>query len=288
MVARPLHVLMVSGAPTWALEEMNKSIRGFFWAAKDRANAGQCLVTWDQVCRPKEVGGLGIKNLRLRSLALRVRWEWLRKTEPSKPWQGLPRIKDTQARDVFDSLVRITVGDVKKVLFWRDRWIRGQSVEAFAPGITLHIDKRVRNTKTVAQAMQDHRWMLDLPGTLALRGARECVALWAAVSNVSIIRDQSDTFSWPWSSSRKYTASSTYKMLMQGNKLFALATAICESKTTPKAKQFMWLAAQHKIWTANRRVRHGLQTIKSSCFVCLQEEDTTEHILIQCVFAREV
>jgi hypothetical protein len=130
--------------------------------------------------------------------------------------------------------------------------------------------------------------MLDLPGTLALRGARECVALWAAVSNVSIARDQSDAFSWPWSSSGKYTASSTYKMLMQGNKLFALATAIWESKATPKAKQFMWLAAQHRIWTADRRVRHGLQTIKSPCFVCLQEEDTAEHILIQCVFAREV
>ena len=31
-----------------------------------------------------------------------------------------------------------------------------------------------------------------------------------------------------------------------------------------------------------------VQERSSSCFTCLQEEDNVEHILIQCVFAREV
>jgi hypothetical protein len=50
---------------------------------------------------------------------------------------------------------------------------------------------------------------------------------------------------------------------------------------------FMWLAAQHRIWTSDRRVRHGLQAQTASCFVCEQEEDTAEHILVQCVHARQ-
>jgi hypothetical protein len=95
MTARPIHHLLITDAPFWVLEELDKSFRGFLWAAKDRANGGQCLVAWDRICKPKEFGGLGIRNLRMQGLAMRIRWEWLRRTDPARPWQGLPMIKDT-------------------------------------------------------------------------------------------------------------------------------------------------------------------------------------------------
>jgi hypothetical protein len=68
----------------------------------------------------KVFGGLGIRNLRIHGLAMRVRWEWLRRTDMTRPWQGLNFIIDGKAREVFDSLVKIEVGDGKRVLFWRD------------------------------------------------------------------------------------------------------------------------------------------------------------------------
>jgi hypothetical protein len=63
MTAIPIHHLLITDAPVWVLEEMDKSFRGFLWAAKDRANGGQCLVAWDRICKPKKFGGLG--NARL-------------------------------------------------------------------------------------------------------------------------------------------------------------------------------------------------------------------------------
>jgi hypothetical protein len=48
------------------------------------------------------------------------------------------------------------------------------------------------------------------------------------------------------------------------------------------------VALQHRLWTSDRRVRKGLQVQTSECFLCLQEEDNTEHILVQCVYARQV
>lgn len=50
----------------------------------------------------------------------------------------------------------------------------------------------------------------------------------------------------------------------------------------------MWLACQHRLWTSDRRARHGLQDAPSPCYTCLQDEDNTDHILMQCVYAREV
>ncbi|KAM0911282.1 hypothetical protein ACQ4PT_013589 [Festuca glaucescens] len=287
MAARPIHHLLVSEAPLWLLEEIDKSLRGFFWAAKDRANGGQCLVAWNRICKPFEYGGLGVKCLRTQGLALRVRWEWLMRTDDNRPWQGLPMAKDIEARQVFDSLVNITVGDGCRALFWRDRWIDGRAAEDFAPGLLLTVSTRARNMRTVAQALVDNRWLSDIPGTLATRGAREVIALWVAVNNIQRNVNTPDVFKWPWTSSGQYSAKSTYTMLMHGNERAQLGDAIWRSKATPKSKLFIWLAAQRRIWTSDRRARFGLQQHTSACFVCEQEEDTADHIILQCVVARE-
>jgi hypothetical protein len=101
-----------------------------------------------------------------------------------------------------------------------------------------------------------------------------------ATTRIELTPEVPDAFSWPWLESGAYTSESTYRMLMEGGIRFPLAEAIWRSKTAPKIKIFK---SQHRIWTSDRRLRHGLQTSTASCFVCEQEEDTTEHILLQYV-----
>jgi hypothetical protein len=48
------------------------------------------LHAWPIVCSPKDHGGLGIPNLKLLGFALRLRWEWLRRTDSSSAWALLP------------------------------------------------------------------------------------------------------------------------------------------------------------------------------------------------------
>ena len=69
---------------------------------------------------------------------------------------------DDDARRVFDSLVSITVGKGDKVLFWRDRWIHGFAVKDIPPTLTHGVCAKVRNTSTVAQALQEESWTQDL------------------------------------------------------------------------------------------------------------------------------
>jgi hypothetical protein len=74
LVARAVHNLLVNDPPAWLLEELNKWMRAFFWAGKKEIHGSQCLVAWKSVCKPTRLGSLGIKNLKLLGLALRVRW----------------------------------------------------------------------------------------------------------------------------------------------------------------------------------------------------------------------
>jgi hypothetical protein len=101
--------------------------------------------------------------LRLQGLALRVRWEWLRRTDPSRPWQGLPSLRDDKAQGFFDSLMRIQAGNGQRVFFWQDRWIDGQGADEIAPALTKKVRTRAYNSRTVAQGCADNRWVLDAP-----------------------------------------------------------------------------------------------------------------------------
>ncbi|KAE8776732.1 Phosphatidylinositol-4-phosphate 5-kinase 4 [Hordeum vulgare] len=110
-------------------QEIDKWMKAFFWDGKEKANGGLCLVAWDKVCRPKCLGGLGVRDLRLHTIALRVRCEWLRRTNPRRPWQGIPMIEDKEAKLVFNSMIKISLGKgpilggqmAARIQDWRDR-----------------------------------------------------------------------------------------------------------------------------------------------------------------------
>jgi hypothetical protein len=78
-----------------------KWLRAFFWVGKKQVSGGHFLVAWESICRPLCYGGLGIKNMLLKSLAMREWWEWLSRTNANKAWQGLPMLKDPKVREVF-------------------------------------------------------------------------------------------------------------------------------------------------------------------------------------------
>jgi hypothetical protein len=181
MAACPIHHLLIADAPCWLLDEMGKGSRGFYWGAMARANRGQCIVAWDQVCKPYVFGGLGIKDLWLQGLKLRIRWEWLSRTDPSRPWQGLPMATDAKAREVFDRLIRITRGDGKRVLFLRDKWIQGGSVTDIVPNIAGKVTTRHRNARTVEQGLAEHRWEEDNDGPLSPEELQHCITLWIEI-----------------------------------------------------------------------------------------------------------
>lgn len=60
-----------------AIECIDKLRRAFIWAGSDAVLAGRCKVAWEMVCRPQDLGGLGVADLRRAGVTIKVRWEWL-------------------------------------------------------------------------------------------------------------------------------------------------------------------------------------------------------------------
>jgi hypothetical protein len=122
-------------------------------------------VAWHLVCQPKNLGGLGLHNLRLINNALRTRWIWLQRTNISKPWSGMDLHVGQSSAAVFHASVRIHVGDGASLLFWEDAWIQGLTVGAIALEVLRLVRPGLRRARTV------HDGLLGIAGQPTLRAS---------------------------------------------------------------------------------------------------------------------
>lgn len=131
-------------------------------------------------------------DLKLQGLALRARWEWLRRTDNSRPWFGLPMMKGKEVELVFRSLASVKLGRGNLVLFWTDRWINGASVVDLAPNFLKAVGSRQRN---LAEGLLDNAWVCDITRALDVEGVAEVVRLWMACNSVQLDLEADDSFS---------------------------------------------------------------------------------------------
>lgn len=75
--------------------------------------------------------------------------------------------------------------------------------------------------------------------------------------------------------------------LHSGTTLLYKANLIWKTWAPLKVKMFLWLAFLRRHWTADRRIRHGLQS-HTTCLLCDQEAETMEHILIRCSYSQQI
>ncbi|WVZ96924.1 hypothetical protein U9M48_042504, partial [Paspalum notatum var. saurae] len=60
-----IHLMTTLDLPKWVIKALDKLRRGFLWSGQEKANNGNCLVSWENVQQPQHFGGLGILNLEL-------------------------------------------------------------------------------------------------------------------------------------------------------------------------------------------------------------------------------
>ncbi|GJN13395.1 hypothetical protein PR202_gb00089 [Eleusine coracana subsp. coracana] len=283
----PVHISIAIGLPPWVFRALDKIIKGFVWCGTSSASGGNCVVAWDKVCRPTELGGLGIPNLRLQGRALRLRWNWLRRTDHDTTWVDLPEKQDAAVTQFFAASVIAEVGDGQRTLFWTDNWLRGKSIAQLAPAIFNGVPARTRNTRTVAEGLNGETWIRDIAGTRTFQLIRKFLALVDELQAIHLDPDQRDRLIWRWSSSREYTAASAYQAFFIGQVGAAGARELRPARAPPKVKFFIWLALLDRCWTNVRRHRYGLQQ-NDECSFCSQLQEIVGHLLLGCPFSREV
>ena len=131
-------------------EKLKRIQRSFLWGG-GTDHKKIAWIKWDQVCLPKEKGGLGIKDIDTFNLALLGKWKWNLMQEKGEIWTRVleskyggwrsfhePRraaqqsvvwwrdLKQTlnisHQGDIIQSNMRWKVVGGDKIRFWEDKW----------------------------------------------------------------------------------------------------------------------------------------------------------------------
>lgn len=119
-------------------------------------------VRWEEVCKPKECGGLGIKDLCAFNMALLGKWWWRFLTEPESLWCKVIKAKamyfpascefpwwrDIKAACYLNGVNWLQAGLVKSLgrgdatQFWSENWV-GSGFECIFPGYIVSLNKNM-------------------------------------------------------------------------------------------------------------------------------------------------
>jgi hypothetical protein len=208
------------------------------------------------------------------------------KTDPGRPWASLAIQVPSKAKVFFSVAMQTEIGNGASTLFWPDRWLMGHRVVDIAPRLLQNVPKRRVNERTVLDALTNQTWISDIQGALTVGVISEYLALWDIVTSVQLRPEVNDTHFFRLAANGKYSAKAAYEGFFLGLTTFEPYHRNWKTWAPPKTKFFMWLVAQRRLWTADRLQKRGMDH-PTSCPLCDKEQETPDHLLIGCVFARD-
>ena len=129
-------------------------------------------------------------------------------------------------------------------------------------------------------------WVTEIQGALTVGVVSEFLSIRDLIKDVILQPGVADYHIWRLSSNGQYSAWSAYKNRFQGMSSFRPYTKIWRAWAPGKCKFFLWLVAHDWCWTAERLARRVLPH-PDRCPHCDQAEESINHLLLSCVFARE-
>jgi hypothetical protein len=259
------------------------------------------MVDWATVCRPKEVGGLGILNTKTMNIALMLRWIWRLYQNEEGLWVDLLKAKYLGDHDLFSPLVktkgsqfwnsiqklkwhfklgaRHKVRNGRRTYFWLDWWTgRGPLHQQF-PKLFACCDNHFA---TVAAVRSAEGWHIRFRRTFGLEETVEWENL-CRIFDLHPIHTDEDQVTWALEPSGVYSTHSMYLRMSQGASV-TYFKEVWKTRVPPKIRVFLWQLIRGRLPSADQVARRNGPT-DGSCALCGELEDG-DHIFFRCHLAR--
>lgn len=132
--------------PPAIIREIDKRRRAFMWAGQPQTSSAKCLVVWENCCKTKELGGLGIRDFGIQNICLLLKLIHRLHCSDSSAWgiwvrqhASLATLKGDlhghhwdmlrSILPLYQALTTSVVKDGSSTTFWNDVWYMD---EAFA------------------------------------------------------------------------------------------------------------------------------------------------------------
>lgn len=265
-------------------------------------------MSWENICRPKQEGGLGIRRLEEFQAVFELKRVWTFFSESGSIWVAWlksnvfvgqsfwtaaedssrfsPTVKRMlKVRPLVTDLMRCNIGDGKSVSFWYDWWTD------FGPLVSMFGERGPRELQipldsTVCNATQNGFWSLPP----ARSEEAETLQLVLTTMEAPLESRGGDRFLWrngPCSYLPKFSSKGTWNFIRQVSPTVPWSKLIWFKEEIPRCTFVTWLAIQARLPTRDRLVSWGMN-VPAACPLCLDGLETHDHLFFTCDFSKQV
>ena len=321
LAAIPSYQMSCSYLPKHINSKLESKMRNFFWKGlEDKKKVA--LISWNKICKPKDYGGLGIKNLEWQNKALGAKQVWRLYQERDRKWAKIIYNKYLNPSDKT-SLFRINsppkgstgwnfmlnnhslvskyltwdLGNGEEALFWEDSWNGNPPLinSNFSPETITKLKSLwgtkvkdyVEESKSEPKLGKEWKWKFVSEHDIDPE-ERNKLELLLKSRNITY-KEREDKLIWAASKDGTYRVREGYKMITNSQQweVNTLPLNLCwDPANLPKAGMFLWTAMHKKILTEDRIQKMGFEG-PSRCSLCREEEENAEHLLFSCKFSQE-
>lgn len=294
----PYYAMQSTLLPVGVCDSIDQKIRNFLWGG-DASKRNCHLVCWDQITKPKEEGGLGIRPAKDMNKAFLAKLAWRMLSEDESLWARVLRSKYASSEGGADGIIhrhnasnawrgiveakpilltglRHVAGNGRSIKFWKDVWIEDMPLQNLTGLTADYLDIEA----TVADYWRPGRgWAWDMLPTCLPSTTCDKMHMYV----LSERNDDKDEISWQHESSGKFTVQSAYRHTHMSI-LYVQDTGwrkIWKLNVPNKIICFLWLVKHGKILCNAERRRRGF-TDNDRCPNCMIWSETVEHLLRSC------
>lgn len=295
----PLYMMSFFEIPRKVLEKIEYLRSRFYWQAEEQKRKYR-LARWSILCQPKDIGGLGIKNIDVQNKCLLCKWlfklinedgiwqqilrrkyfhnksigQVVGKPGDSHFWAGLMKVKE-----LFLSQGKFVAKSGSNVRFWEDKWLGDFTLQQRFPSLY----NIARRKHTLVSSV-----FISVPLNVSFRRGLygdtlgQWNALVALLLNVSL-NNEKDIFHWSLKQDGVFTVQSLYSLMICNGHAKQDQT-IWKIKIPLKIKIFAWYLRRGVILTKDNLAKRNWNGSKL-CVLCGARE-TIQHLFFECHFAR--
>ena len=293
--------------PSSCLKDVERLCSAFLWSGPE-LKTSKAKIRWEDVCLPKEEGGLGLRPLKEMNTVHSLKLIWRIHSARNSLWVQWVQcylirkgsfwsIKETTSsgswiwkkllrlRAVAKQYFRMEVRSGQQTYFWYEAWSRlGRLQEVLGERGSIVLG--IPASATVSEVLDNHRrrrrsrhresifnQVEDEIDALRLDPSREeDIPLWKQKEEV-----YTNVFS-----TRK-----TWRLLRSARPVCEWAKGIWFQQSTPKFSFLVWVALHQRLQTCDRMTLWST-AVNPVCILCNEEHETCRHLFFSCKYSTQV
>ncbi|KAF9624334.1 hypothetical protein IFM89_009617 [Coptis chinensis] len=291
-----VHNMAIYKWPKAVVKECETIIRNFIWSGNP-AERKAITVSWEKSCKPTEEGGLGIRRLKDINLSMLMKQAWILLTEEGD-WPEFMRGKYINRTGGWSNYKTSTVwtgikwalnemaplhgwnvGNGEAINIWRENWLLQKPICDFFQEERKEI---LKYQARLSECIQGDRWAFSIEMTQVLHHLGIDISKLPQPDS-----SKEDSRVWMASTTGKFIVVAAHEAIRTKAPQPAWSEFIWSSKVLPRTQGIVWKLA-HGVARTNNQLQKRKTHLASRCCLCRNQEETLDHVLFHCPFAKRV